>query len=87
MSEIGNNHEVVIPTGKDITLECKDCGSKFTFTKGEQQFFADRHLSQTSRCPNCRKIRREKFNPPMSLEQAIERVNSQYGPGSHQGVL
>ena len=33
---------------KDKTLVCRDCGNNFTFTAGEQQFYAERD-SQTNR--------------------------------------
>lgn len=39
---------------KDETLQCKECGSEFIFTAGEQEFYADRGLSiKPSRCKNC----------------------------------
>ena len=43
----------------DKILVCRDCGSSFTFTGGEQAFFASRGLlNQPSRCPNCRNARK-----------------------------
>ena len=40
---------------QDSTLTCRDCGNEFTFTAGEQQFYADRGLTnQPGRCPDCR---------------------------------
>lgn len=48
----------------DITLVCKDCGSEFTFTAGEQEFYAQKGFTnQPVRCPNCRKARKQqRFN-------------------------
>jgi CxxC-x17-CxxC domain-containing protein len=40
---------------QDRTLQCRDCGNEFTFTTGEQQFYAERGLTnQPGRCPDCR---------------------------------
>ena len=44
---------------QDKTLTCRDCGQAFTFTVGEQQFFAERGFqNEPSRCPECRAARR-----------------------------
>jgi CxxC-x17-CxxC domain-containing protein len=43
----------------DKTLTCRDCGQAFTFTVGEQEFFASRGFSnEPSRCPDCRADRK-----------------------------
>jgi len=43
----------------DRILVCRECGSTFTFTTGEQAFYANRGLlNQPSRCPGCRSARR-----------------------------
>lgn len=50
-------------TYEDITLVCKDCGEKFVFTAGEQQFYAEKGFTnQPVRCPNCRKARKQQRN-------------------------
>lgn len=42
-------------TYSDKTLTCRDCGSQFAFTEGEQEFYASRGLTnEPSRCPECR---------------------------------
>lgn len=42
-------------TYADIVLRCRDCGSDFVWTAGEQQFYASKGLTnQPSRCPSCR---------------------------------
>jgi len=41
----------------DKELTCKDCGEEFTFTSGEQEFFASRELAAPKRCKRCRKIK------------------------------
>src|SRR5579864_2748046 len=44
---------------QDRILTCRDCGQEFTFTAGEQEFFATKGLTNApSRCPECRKARR-----------------------------
>lgn len=48
---------------EDITLTCKDCGSEFVFTSGEQQFYAEKGFkNQPVRCPACRKARKQQNN-------------------------
>ncbi len=42
----------------DTTLTCRDCGQAFTFTSGEQDFYASRGFSEPSRCPDCRAARK-----------------------------
>lgn len=44
---------------QDRILTCRDCGQEFTFTAGEQEFFATKGLTNApSRCPECRKARK-----------------------------
>lgn len=44
---------------QDRILTCRDCGQEFTFTSGEQEFFATKGLTNApSRCPECRRARR-----------------------------
>jgi putative zinc ribbon protein len=41
------------------TLTCTECGEKFTWTAGEQQFYAERRLkNQPKRCKPCRDRKR-----------------------------
>ncbi len=43
----------------DKTLTCRDCGQPFTFTEGEQEFFAQKGFTnEPGRCPECRSSRR-----------------------------
>lgn len=52
---------------QDRILTCRDCGQEFTFTSGEQEFFATKGLTNApSRCPECRKARR---NGPSSNQR------------------
>src|ERR1700674_1002042 len=44
----------------DQTLYCRDCNQEFTFTTGEQEFYASRGLTNApSRCPECRAARKQ----------------------------
>src|SRR5438270_6369792 len=44
---------------QDRILTCRDCGQDFTFSAGEQEFYASRGLTNApSRCPSCRAARR-----------------------------
>ncbi len=38
----------------DKTLACRDCGTNFEFTEGEQDFYSQRGYSEPVRCPDCR---------------------------------
>ena len=44
---------------EDKTLTCKDCGTSFVFTAGEQGFYVEKGLlNEPQRCPDCRANRR-----------------------------
>ncbi len=44
---------------QDRILTCRDCGLDFTFSAGEQEFYASRGLTNApGRCPSCRAARR-----------------------------
>ncbi len=42
----------------DKTLTCADCGQSFTFSEGDQAFYAERGFSEPRRCPSCRAARK-----------------------------
>ena len=61
---------------KDLTLTCRDCGQDFTFSVGEQEFYASRGLTNLpGRCPDCRVARRsgggsgQSYSPRPRAEQ------------------
>lgn len=59
---------------KDQTLSCRDCGHVFTFTRGEQEFFASRGFtSAPSRCPDCRAARKAERDGGYGAYQRRER--------------
>ncbi len=44
---------------QDRTLTCMDCGAPFTFTSGEQEFYASKGFTnEPRRCPSCRSAKR-----------------------------
>jgi hypothetical protein len=44
---------------EDRTLTCKECGNTFTFTAGEQDFYAQKGFqNDPARCPACRRARK-----------------------------
>ncbi len=45
----------------DKVLTCRDCGKEFTFTAGEQEFYAEKGFEhEPTRCPECRKAHKAK---------------------------
>lgn len=43
----------------DKIIACKDCGSDFAFTEGEQAFYKEKGFeNEPVRCPDCRKARK-----------------------------
>ncbi|MBI4285728.1 MAG: zinc-ribbon domain containing protein [Chloroflexi bacterium] len=46
-------------TFQDKPLQCVDCGTAFTFSAGEQEFFQTKgYMNDPKRCPTCRQARR-----------------------------
>jgi CxxC-x17-CxxC domain-containing protein len=44
----------------DKTLTCRDCGTQFVFTAGEQEFYAQKGFTnEPSRCASCRQSRKQ----------------------------
>ena len=45
---------------EDKTLICKECGKEFTFTAGEQEFYAEKgFVNEPQRCKECRVARKQ----------------------------
>lgn len=54
---------------QDKTLVCRDCGSDFVFTAGEQGFYLEKGLmNEPQRCPACRANRRRERTSASSRE-------------------
>jgi hypothetical protein len=50
---------------QDKSIQCSDCGIIFTFTAGQQKFFASKGLTnEPRRCPQCRKSKRQQRHGP-----------------------
>ena len=44
---------------EDKTLVCKDCGTEFVFSAGEQAFYAEKgFVNEPTRCRDCRNARK-----------------------------
>lgn len=44
---------------QDKEISCRDCGAPFTFTVGEQEFYAQKgYTNDPQRCPSCRASRK-----------------------------
>ena len=57
---------------EDKILKCKDCGAEFTFTAGEQEFYAERGFqNEPQRCKPCRDARKNNGAPKRELFTAV----------------
>jgi CxxC-x17-CxxC domain-containing protein len=44
---------------EDKSLQCSDCGTTFTFSAEEQEFFQSKgYTNEPKRCPSCREARK-----------------------------
>lgn len=44
---------------QDKNLNCKECGTEFVFTAGEQEFYSERgFMNEPQRCKKCREARK-----------------------------
>ena len=69
---------------RDRILSCRDCSKEFTFTAGEQEFFATKGLAHSpSRCPNCRAARRggeqSSYTPRQSRSEMYDAICANCG--------
>ena len=47
----------------DKMLTCKDCGSEFAFTEGEQEFYREKGFeNEPQRCLDCRRAKKAARN-------------------------
>lgn len=57
---------------QDKSIKCVDCGTNFTFTSGEQEFYSTKgYTNEPKRCPGCRKAKK------------LQSGDSNYGPRSY----
>jgi len=46
-------------TFQDKSIRCSDCGTTFTFSSGEQEFFQTKgYTNEPKRCPACRQAKK-----------------------------
>jgi len=52
-------------SSQNKSIQCSDCGTIFTFSAREQEFFASKGLAnEPRRCPQCRKSKRQQRRGP-----------------------
>lgn len=57
---------------EDKTLVCKDCGSEFVFTAGEQEFYDSKgFVNEPQRCKACRDSRKNAGRAPKQYHEAV----------------
>ena len=57
----------------DKSLQCSDCGSTFTFSAEEQEFFQSKgYTNEPKRCPSCRQARKSERYGNSSYEPRRE---------------
>ena len=57
---------------QDKTLICKECGSEFVFTTGEQEFYAEKGFeNEPQRCKTCRDARKAGGRAPREMFEAV----------------
>jgi CxxC-x17-CxxC domain-containing protein len=64
----------------DKILTCRECGATFTFTEGEQAFYAQKGFSEPTRCPSCRAAKKANRNSGYG-----DNYGGGYGGGSYGG--
>ena len=56
---------------EDKTLVCKECGNEFTFTAGEQEFYAEKgFVNEPQRCKACRDARKNSVKAEREMFEA-----------------
>ena len=69
----------------DRSIACVDSGQEFTFTAGEQEFYAQRGFTESpKRCPSCRQIRKAQRNRSSGDSYGASSGGAGYG-GSYGG--
>jgi hypothetical protein len=60
----------------DKSIKCSDCSTTFTFTSGEQEFFASKGFTnEPRRCPECRKAKKAARNGNNDYSRSYSGVN------------
>src|SRR5437773_1977666 len=70
---------------QDKVLTCKDCGTEFVFTAGEQEFFASRGLMHPpGRCASCRASRKSRMGGDSPSTSSFSTGDGGYRPARIQ---
>ena len=57
---------------EDKVLNCVDCGVEFTFTSGEQEFYAEKGFdNEPTRCYDCRKAKKAAMRANREMHEAV----------------
>lgn len=68
----------------DKTLTCRDCGTAFTFTAGEQEFYDQKGFTnEPTRCPSCRQSRKQERGGGNSRYSSNDSSGGGYGRDSY----
>src|SRR5512146_2067206 len=68
----------------DKTITCRDCGTDFVFTAGEQEFYAQKGFTnEPTRCPSCRQARKANGGGRSSGYSRDSYTSSGYGRDSY----
>jgi len=70
----------------DKVISCADCGEQFTFTAGEQEFYAQKGFTEPpKRCPTCRATRKSQRGGSSASTYGGGYGAETYGGGSSYG--
>ncbi len=59
---------------QDKSIQCSDCGTTFTFSASEQEFFAAKgYTNDPKRCPSCRQARKSERSGNSSYDSRSRR--------------
>ena len=68
----GNDQSEVKTMYEDKTLVCKDCGKEFTFSAGEQEFYAEKGFeNEPQRCKECRQARKNSMRQNKEMYEIV----------------
>ena len=69
---------------QDKSLQCSDCGTTFTFSAGEQEFFQSKGFTnEPKRCPLCRRANKARL---LAVETTATIPSGEYFVPSTPGV-
>lgn len=70
---------------QDKNLKCADCGSRFTFTAGEQAYYFSKALTEPRRCQSCRQLRKRTLVPDERVKEQLWNYRNSSGEGKRNG--